>query len=71
MSIRSDLKKDGIEVIRKLDTLEKVAEVFPYIRVPVERKQELLEMKAAKLRALTVVQLLLEQKEAMLCRMTS
>ena len=57
------------QIIGKLDTLEKVAEVFPYIRVPVERKQELLEMKSAKLRALTVVQLLLEQKEAMLIQM--
>jgi ATP-dependent Lon protease len=57
------------QIVGKLDTLEKVAEVFPYIRVPIERKQELLEMKSAKLRALTVVQLLLEQKEAMLIQM--
>ena len=57
------------QIVGKLDTLEKVAEVFPYIRVPVERKQELLEMKSAKLRSLTIVQLLLEQKEAMLLQM--
>ena len=57
------------QIIGKLDTLEKVAEVFPYIRVPIERKQELLEMKSAKLRALTVVQLLLEQKDAMILQM--
>lgn len=57
------------QIIGKLDTLEKVAEVFPYIRVPVERKQELLEMKSAKLRCLTIVQLLIEQKEAMLIQM--
>lgn len=57
------------QIIGKLDTLEKVAEVFPYIRVPVERKQELLEMKSAKLRSLTIVQLLIEQKEAMLIQM--
>lgn len=57
------------QIVGKLDTLEKVAEVFPYIRVPVERKQELLEMKSAKLRALTIVQLLIEQKEAMLIQM--
>lgn len=57
------------QIVGKLDTLEKVAEVFPYIRVPIQRKQELLEMKSAKLRALTVVQLLLEQKDAMLIQM--
>ena len=57
------------QIIGKLDTLEKVAEVFPYIRVPIERKQELLEMKSAKLRALTIVQLLLEQKDAMILQM--
>ena len=57
------------QIVGKLDTLEKVAEVFPYIRVPVERKQELLEMESAKLRALTIVQLLLEQRDAMLLQM--
>ncbi len=57
------------QIVGKLDTLEKVAEVFPYIRVTLERKQELLEMQSAKLRALTVVQLLLEQKDAMLIQM--
>lgn len=57
------------QIVGKLDTLEKVAEVFPYIRVPVTRKQELLEMESAKLRALKIVQLLIEQKDAMLIQM--
>ena len=57
------------QIIDKIDTLEKVAEVFPYIKVTLARKQELLEMKSAKIRALQVVQLLLEQKDAMLIQM--
>ncbi|RAP51797.1 MAG: endopeptidase La, partial [Methanosphaera sp. rholeuAM270] len=57
------------QIIGKLDTLEKVAEVFPYIKVPLKRKQELLEMQSAKLRALKIVQLLIEQKDAMLLQM--
>ena len=57
------------QIIGKLDTQEKVAEVFPYIRVPISRKQELLEMESAKLRALKIVQLLIEQKDAMLLQM--
>lgn len=57
------------QIIGKLDTLEKVAEVFPYIRVPLTRKQELLEMESAKLRSLKIVQLLIEQKDAMLIQM--
>lgn len=57
------------QIVGKLDTLEKVAEVFPYIRVPITRKQELLEMESAKLRSLKIVQLLIEQKDAMLLQM--
>lgn len=57
------------QIIDKIDTLEKVAEIFPYIKVTLARKQELLEMKSAKIRALQVVQLLLEQKDAMLIQM--
>ncbi|WP_455645215.1 endopeptidase La [Methanosphaera sp.] len=56
-------------IIEKTNVQEKVAEVFPYLRVPITRKQELLELNSSKIRALQVTQLLLEQKEAMLIQM--
>ncbi len=57
------------QIIGKVDTLEKVAEVFPYLKVTIERKQELLEINSTKIRSLKITQLLLEQKDAMLLQM--
>lgn len=57
------------QIISKIDTQEKVAEVFPYLRVTLQKKQELLELESVKIRALEVTQLLLEQRDAMLIQM--
>ena len=57
------------QIVSKVDVREKVAEIFPYLRVTHERKQELLELESMKIRALRVTQLLLEQKEAMMLQM--
>ncbi|MCD7782122.1 MAG: endopeptidase La [Methanosphaera sp.] len=57
------------QIISKIDVREKVAEVFPYLQVSITRKQELLELKSVKIRALQVVQLLIEQKDAMFIQM--
>ncbi len=57
------------QITSKLDTQEKIAQVFPFLRVTTERKQELLEINSTKIRALRVTQLLVEQKEAMLIQM--
>lgn len=57
------------QIIGKIDTQEKVAEVFPYLRVTLQKKQELLELESVKIRALEVTQLLLEQRDAMLIQM--
>lgn len=57
------------KIMSKLDTQEKIAEVFPYLRVSIKRKQELLELDSVKIRALEVIQLLLEQKDAMFIQM--
>ena len=54
------------KIIEKQDTQTKVAEVFPYLKTTLAKKQELLEMESTKLRALKVTQLLVEQKDAML-----
>ncbi len=56
-------------IISKIDTQEKIAEVFPYLRVTINRKQELLEINSVKVRALKVTQLLIEQKDAMLIQL--
>lgn len=57
------------QIVSKIDLQEKIAEIFPYIRVTLNRKQELLEMDSIKLRALEVTNLLLEQKDAMFIQM--
>ena len=56
-------------IIDKIDTEEKIAEVFPYLRVTINKKQELLELNSVKIRALRVIQLLLEQRDAMSIQM--
>ncbi len=56
-------------IIDKIDTEEKIAEVFPYLRVTITKKQELLELNSVKIRALRVIQLLLEQRDAMSIQM--
>lgn len=53
------------QIIEKQDTKTKVAEVFPYLKLTTEKKQELLEINSVKIRSFKVAQLLLEQKEAM------
>lgn len=57
------------QIIGKLDTQEKIAEVFPFLRVDVETKQELLEENSVKIRALKILEILLEQRDAMLIQM--
>lgn len=57
------------QIVSKVDVKEKVAEIFPYLRVTYDRKQELLELDSVKVRALRVTQLLIEQKEAMMLQM--
>ena len=52
------------KILGKLDTQDKLAEVFPFLKVPINKKQELLELDSVKIRALKVIQLLLEQKDA-------
>lgn len=57
------------QIVSKVDIQEKVAEIFPYIKITTKRKQELLELESVKIRALKVTQLLIEQKEAMMIQM--
>jgi len=57
------------QIINKVDIQEKVAEIFPYIKVTIEKKQKLLERKSVKIRTLEVIELLAEQKDAMYLQM--
>ena len=57
------------QIIGKIDTQEKIAEVFPFLRVDIKTKQELLEENSVKIRALKIVEILLEQRDAMLIQM--
>lgn len=57
------------QIVSKVDIEEKIAKLFPYIKITTQRKQELLELNSVKIRALKVTQLIIEQKEAMMIQM--
>lgn len=57
--------KTYVEQINKLDNITKViAYVFPYMRLSLEEKQALLEMRSLKEKSLKFLDLLVEQKES-------
>lgn len=57
--------KTYVEQINKLDNITKViAYVFPYMRLTLEEKQTLLEMRSLKEKSLKFLDLLIEQKES-------
>uniref|UniRef100_UPI0028058777 AAA family ATPase n=1 Tax=uncultured Methanosphaera sp. TaxID=262501 RepID=UPI0028058777 len=53
------------QILQKQNVNEKIAEIFPYLKVTIDKKQELLEINSTKIRAFKIIQLLLEQKDAM------
>lgn len=55
--VRGIINEESIE--------DKIARIFPYMKITIAKKQELLEIDSVKIRALRVIQLLIEQKDAM------
>lgn len=57
------------KIVSKLDTQDKIAELFPFLRIALNKKQELLELDSIKIRALEVMQLLIEQRDSLTLQM--
>lgn len=58
--------KSFVEKIYQLDDLNKIiAYVFPYLRLSLEQKQQILEMRSLKEKSLKFLDLLIEQKESL------
>ncbi len=57
--------KTYVEQINKLDDINKIiAHIFPYMRISLEEKQALLEIRSLKEKSLKFLDILIEQKEA-------
>jgi ATP-dependent Lon protease len=52
-------------IINTEDIEEKISRIFPYMKITTSKKQELLEIDSVKIRVLRIIQLLIEQKDAM------
>lgn len=52
-------------LISEEDVEEKISRIFPYMKITIDKKQELLEINSVKIRVLRIIQLLIEQKDAM------
>ena len=52
-------------IINTEDIEEKISKIFPYMKITTSKKQELLEIDSVKIRVLRIIQLLIEQKDAM------
>lgn len=57
------------KITENKDLQEKIAEIFQYLRVSLNKKQELLEINSIKLRALEITKLLIEQRDSMKIQM--
>ena len=56
-------------LINQEDVEEKISRIFPYMKITIDKKQELLEIDSVKIRVLRIIQLLIEQKDAMSIQM--
>ncbi|AWX33649.1 AAA family ATPase [Methanosphaera sp. BMS] len=56
-------------LINEEDVEEKISRIFPYMKITIDKKQELLEIDSVKIRVLRIIQLLIEQKDAMSIQM--
>ncbi|RAP53181.1 MAG: endopeptidase La [Methanosphaera sp. rholeuAM130] len=53
------------KIMNNTDIEEKISRIFPYMKITIDKKQEILEIDSVKIRALRIIQLLIEQKDAM------